>query len=170
MINILPFPPHSSFRFSRVAQVTVRRRSQLQLMQLNQTFPLHLTCIKQVSTQRGKHVLSHIHWGEFIHFTLQFQTLYVWECMYSVCPASVMFKRGLVTHFCLSPLTHALIGYPLHSGQGLPLKKCPIIRKWEVTWAWFVLQGLSRHLNMKLNCLHLLSFFFLLMTTVHFCW
>lgn len=140
IINIFPFPPLSSFRFSRAAQVTVRRRSQLQLMQLKQTLPLHLTCIKQDSTQRGKHVLSHIHWKEFICFrvsTLQFQSLHVWEFVYSVCPASVMWERGLVTHFCLSPLTHALIGYPLHSGQGLPLKKCPIIRKWEVPWAWF---------------------------------
>ncbi len=41
------------------AQVTVRRRSPLQLMQLKQTFPLHLTCLKQVSTQRGKRVSSH---------------------------------------------------------------------------------------------------------------
>jgi len=79
-------------------------------------------------------------------------------------------ERGLVTHFCLSALTHALIGCPLHTGQDLPLKKCHIIRKWEVTWEWFVLQGLIRHLIMKFSGLHLLSFYVLLMTAVHFCW
>lgn len=88
------------------------------------------------------------------------------QCLSRICHVG----EGISNSF-LPPLTHALIGYPLHGGQGLPLKKCPIIRKWEVTWAWVVLQGPSRHLNMKLNGLHLLSFsFFLLMTTVHFCW